>query len=396
VTIPQPIARPSEAHVHISEPLCPVCEQPIPSARADQVRARIEARERQLSESLSARLKEQFAHERVQIEASARATVEKVQHDGAAAIEAVRQDALQREAAAREEGARVAEAAAQELVAQADHERVAALRRYEALRADHDTIVEQRVEEAREAMDAARTEAVNALKIEHFEEKQRLTGKLEELTRRLERKSADERGEAAEVDLFDTLKEVFPADNIRRVEKGAQGADIIHDVVHNNRVCGRIVYDCKNRSAWRNEYATKLRADQIEARAEHAVLSSRVFPAGAHQLCQQNGVLIVNPARVVALVEVLRRHVIQLSTLRLSNEKRTQKTVALYEFIRSDRCNRLFERIHAQADDLIKLQDAEKKAHDAFWKKQDSLYRGVQTACGDLRSEIDRIIEAAD
>jgi hypothetical protein len=396
VTVAQPITRSSQTHMHISGPHCPTCEQPIPSERVDQVRARIETRERQVSESVSARLKEQFTHEREQLEADARATVERAQLDGAAAIEAVREAALQKEAAAREEGAKAAEAAAQALVAQADRERLAALHQYEALRSDHDTIVEQRVEETREAMEAARTESVNMLKVEHFEEKQRLTGKLEELTRRLERKSADERGEAAEVDQFDALKDAFAGDHIKRVEKGAQGADIIHDILHNGRVCGRIIYDCKNRSSWRADYITKLREDQIAAKADHAILSSRIFPAGARQLCQQNGVLIVDPARVVALVEVLRCHVIQLSTLRLSNEKRTQKTVALYEFIRSDRCNRLFERIHAQADDLIKLQDKEKKDHETYWKKRDSLHRGVQKGCGDLRSEIDRIIEAVD
>jgi hypothetical protein len=393
MTITQSIPRTSQGHVHISGPRCPVCEQPIPSERADQVRARIEARERQVSESVSTRLKDQFKQEREQLQAGAHALVEKARQDSAAAIEAFRRDMVQRETAAREEGTRTAEAAARESIAQAGRERAAALHSYEALRSDHDAIVEQRVDEAREAMEAARSEAVNALKIEHFEEKQRLSSKLEELTRRLERKSAEERGETAEVNLFDALKQNFAGDRIRRVEKGAQGADIIHDILHNGRVCGRIIYDCKNRSAWRQDYATKLREDQIAAQAEHAILSTRIFPAGARQLYQHNGILIVDPARVIALVEVLRRHIVQLSTLRLSNEERSQKTVALYEFIRSDGCRRLFERIEAQAEDLIKLQDKEKKEHEASWKRQDLLYRGVQRACGDLRSEIDRIIE---
>jgi hypothetical protein len=393
MTFAPPISRPSHAQ-HLSEPHCPVCEQPIPSERADQVRARIATRERQVSELVAAGMMEKFAAEREQMQASARDMMEQVKQDGAAALEFVRQDALRREAAAREEGTKAAQAAAEEFIAQVTHEKAAALRDYEALRSDHDAIVEQRVDEAREAMEAARSEAVNALKIEHFEEKQRLSSKLEELTRRLERKSAEERGETAEVDLFEALKKAFPGDRIRRVAKGAQGADIIHDIVHNGRECGRLIYDCKNRSAWRQDYVAKLREDQIAAQAEHAILSTRVFPGSTRQLCQQNGVLIADPARVIALVEVLRRHVVQLSALRLSNEERAQKTTTLYEFIRSDGCRRLFERIAAQAEDLVKLQDREKKEHEALWKKQDLLYRGVQRACGDLRSEIDRIIEA--
>jgi len=116
----------------------------------------------------------------------------------------------------------------------------------------------------------------------HFEETQRLTGKVEDLARQLERKTANELGEGAELDLFESLKQEFEGDQIMRVSKGAAGADSIHDVVHRGKICGRLVYDAKNRNAWRNEYVTKLREDQITAQAEHAILSSLKFPADAH------------------------------------------------------------------------------------------------------------------
>jgi hypothetical protein len=428
----QPAARTSPVHIHIAGLQCPVCDQPIPNEKAEQVRARMEARERELSDAVTNRLKEQFAQERVQIEANARVALEKLKGDSAEAIEAVKREAAQKEAAVREAGLKAGQAAAQEQItalvrtnaaataaaqeqiaaltqtnselqaaaqeklAEAEGDKVAALARYQELQASQETIIGQRVNEAREALEKAKTEAVNAVKAEQFTEKQKLTGKLEELTRQLEKKSAEERGEGAEVNLFEALKEAFPRDNIKRVGKGAQGADIIHEFVHNNKVCGRIVYDCKDRSQWRDDYATKLRADQIAAKAEHAILSSRTFPKDQRQLCERGGVLIANPARVIALVQLIRRHAVQLSTLRLSNEKRAQKTAALYEFIRSERCAQLFERIDAQAAELLKLQEKEKKDHDSLWKKQGTLFRGVQKACGDLTSEIDRIIEVAD
>src|ERR1700692_2694352 len=159
----------------------------------------------------------------------------------------------------------------------------------------------------------------------HFEEPQRLTGKLEDLARQLERKPANELGEGAEIDLFESLKQEFEGDQIKRVSKGAAGADIIHDVVHGGKVCGRIVYDAKNRNAWRNEYVPKLRQDQIAAEAEHAILSSLKFPAEVHQLHVQDGVIIANPARVLSLVQMLRRHIVQIHTLRLSNVERDMK-----------------------------------------------------------------------
>jgi DNA repair exonuclease SbcCD ATPase subunit len=61
-------------HIHITEARCPVCDQPIPNEKADQVQARL----REWSE-------EQFAQERMRI-------LEKVQRDNVTAIEKVREE----------------------------------------------------------------------------------------------------------------------------------------------------------------------------------------------------------------------------------------------------------------------------------------------------------------
>jgi hypothetical protein len=377
---------------HILGSQCPVCDQPIPTEKVDQARSRLETREREVSEKVVARLQAQFAKERTQLEAGAHVELERAKREAAVAVEAAAREAIEREIAAREHGAAAARDEASQAVAHAERDKAAALLRYETLRSEHDSILEKRVEEVREAMEATQTDALTAIKVAHFEEKRRLTGHLEQLTRQLERKAADERGEGAEVDLFEALREEFSRDAITRVAKGSPGVDIVHDVFHNDRLCGRIVYDCKDRSSWRNEYSLKLRADQIAAGADHAILSTRVFPAGARQLCELEGVLVANPARVVALVHLVRRHLVQLSTLRLGNEQRVRKTAELYDFIRSETCARMFDTVDRQADDLLRLQEKERREHELLWKRQEALYRTLRKTSADMRSEIDRII----
>jgi hypothetical protein len=377
---------------HILGSQCPVCDQPIPTEKVDQARSRLETREREVSEKVVARLQAQFAKERTQLEAGAHVELERAKREAAVAVEAAAREAIEREIAAREHGAAAARDEASQAVAHAERDKAAALLLYETLRSEHDSILEKRVEEVREAMEATQTDALTAIKVAHFEEKRRLTGHLEQLTRQLERKAADERGEGAEVDLFEALREEFSRDAITRVAKGSPGVDIVHDVFHNDRLCGRIVYDCKDRSSWRNEYSLKLRADQIAAGADHAILSTRVFPAGARQLCELEGVLVANPARVVALVHLVRRHLVQLSTLRLGNEQRVRKTAELYDFIRSETCARMFDTVDRQADDLLRLQEKERREHELLWKRQEALYRTLRKTSADMRSEIDRII----
>jgi hypothetical protein len=352
---------------------CPYCDQPIPDGRADEIRHRIEARERDQAEKLSAEIRQELAREKAEGEAAVREKVATLEAANAALREAT-----------------------DVRVAAAEQQTRAALSQYEALVADQEQLLAQRLQDQAELIQREKQEAVNAANAKHFEETQRLTGKLEDLARQLERKTANELGECAEIDLFESLKQEFEGDQIKRVSKGAAGADIIHDVVRGGKVCGRIVYDAKNRNAWRNEYVTKLRQDQIAAKAEHAILSSLKFPADARQLHVQDGVIIANPARVLALVQMLRRHIVQIHTLRLSYVERDSKTDALYEFIRSERCSQLFARIDGHAESLLTLQAQERKAHDATWKRQGTVYRAIQKDGGELSAEIDRIIGTED
>jgi hypothetical protein len=94
-------------------------------------------------------------------------------------------------------------------------------------------------------------------------------------------------------------------------------------------------------------------------------------------------------------MQIIRQHLVQSHTLRLSNEARTQKTAALYAFITSERCTDLLGRIDTHSDDLLDLQVKEKKAHDAVWKKQGELIRSVQRVRAELCNEIDSIIGTA-
>jgi hypothetical protein len=325
--------------------------------------------------------------------------LEQVQNESAQAIEALKQDSMAKEAVAREQGQKVAEAAAQTQLAEAARLKAEAERATQTVaqelqqfKQDHETLVAQRVKEVCQALEKDKTDALNAEKSKAFQENLKLQDKLQELQRQIDTKNAEELGEGAEVDLYEGLKAEFSDDRIDCVGKGAPGADIIHVVVHNGGDCGKIIYDSKNRNAWRNDYVTKLAQDQMSAKAEHAILSTHKFPGGRRQVCMQDGIVVANPARVVALVQILRRNILQGHIFRLSKEARTHKTAALYEFITSERFTQLFERIDTHAGDMLELQVKEQKAHTAHWKQEGELLRSVQRVRAEITFEIDQII----
>jgi hypothetical protein len=249
-----------------------------------------------------------------------------------------------------------------------------------------------RLAEQREVLEKAKVDAVNAEKSKFFEENLKLTNKVEELKRTLEKKSNEELGEGAEIDLFEALKAKFPDDNIQRIRKGSPGADIRHTVMMNGNDCGTILYDSKNHNQFRTEHVTKLKADQIADKAEHAILSTYKFPQGTRHVHVQDGVVLVSPARVVAIATIIRGHMTQMYTLRVSRVERESKMSELFEFIVSERCTQLLSRIEKQAEDLLELQAKEIKWHKNNWEKQGEAYKAIQKAKGDLETDIGRII----
>jgi len=130
----------------------------------------------------------------------------------------------------------------------------------------------------------------------------------------------------------------------------------------------------------------------LAAKADHAVLVTRVFPAGQAQLYVQDGVIVANPARVLALAQMIRKHVVQQATLRLSDEARAENTMRLYDFITSDRCSVLLEQIGTVSDKLLDLDVKEHRAHTATWKQRGQLIREIQQARGTLVTEIDLVL----
>jgi hypothetical protein len=364
--------QPFTPHTHAQGDRCPMCEQPI----GQDVARRIEARQREQEE----------------------AALKKARAEAAAAME-------QKLIAARAEAKLAAETAAtakladfQAKLAAAEEAKRGAAEQIAALRAAQDAAIEKRVVEALEVAQRQKEDLQREKETAVLAEKAKvlkLQSDLADMQRKLESKTANELGEGSEVDLFEQLKAMFDGDRIVRVGKGVNGADVIHEVVHNGKVCGKIVYDAKNRNAWQNEFVTKLRADKIAHGADHAILSSNKFPKDKAHVHYQDGVIVAAPARVTAIAQLLRDQVVRMHELRISKEGREQKSSEIYAFITSEQCKQLLDQVETQAGRMLELDTKEQEAHRRLWDARKKLINSVQKARSDLVFEIDRIIGTA-
>jgi hypothetical protein len=223
-----------------------------------------------------------------------------------------------------------------------------------------------------------------------------LIKKMQILENQLKKKTANELGDGAEIDLFEALRESFPGDKISRIPKGQAGADILHEVLYKGEACGRMIIDSKNRQAWQNGFVTKLRQDQVEAGAEHAILATAAFPAGKKEMCIESGVIVMAPARVVYIVQLLRQAMITMHVKGLSIKERTTKMSRLYKLITSESYSGKFTEANKLTKDILDLEVQEKTAHDNVWKKRGALVKRIHNVLREAETEVAAIIEGSN
>jgi hypothetical protein len=141
-------------------------------------------------------------------------------------------------------------------------------------------------------------------------------------------------------------------------------------------------------------YTAKLRNDQVKEGCDHAILSTWAFPAGARQIALHNGALICHPGRVVVLVHLLRRQILQAFSSRLSSAARQEKSAALYEFVVSDTAAELWDQFSKLTEGMRELDQTEIERHRRVWAKRADLITSLVGLHDRLSDTVSKIIGA--
>jgi hypothetical protein len=217
--------------------------------------------------------------------------------------------------------------------------------------------------------------------------------KINELGRQLQQKTAQETADGNEIDLFEELRTAFPQDQITRLHEGKPNEKILHEILYKDRVCGCIVIDSRNRQSWQHGFVSKLRSDQLERTADHAVFSTTVFPKGKKELCIEEDVIVVHPGRAVHIVELLRNALVRMYVQGLSVVDRTAKNSRLYEYISSKAYAQKFNEATSLTNNIGELDVQEVKQHQKTWEKRGLLTQQLKALLNEMDVDIGTILE---
>jgi hypothetical protein len=401
----QPALSPATVpHIHVSGETCPYCQQEIPNERVAEIRERFEADRQRQERELTARVEAQVNSIRTQLDDARKAEIAALNEQHTAALEKQTSEALLQQNAAREEGKKLAaetlqqqidtltasQTASAERAQEAEQKRLAAVAELTTVKATQEATIKARTDEVRTAMEAQKAEDINAVNAKHAAEAKGLNDKIAGLQKLVDAEEA----EGADIKILELLKKTYPQDELRVVAKSS-GANIVHTVKNNRKVCGVIVYDTHARDSWNPKFASALRQDMVTEKAVHAVLVTGKLQKGAGHVQLCDGVVCVKPTCALALANILRNEIIRSYGQRLSAEGRERKTEKLYALITSDSFSKLLESMEGTDEKLLKLEEEEQKAHKTMWNKRGLLLKSQQRDHAKMREQIETIIESS-
>ncbi|MEN9440080.1 MAG: hypothetical protein RLZ33_156 [Bacteroidota bacterium] len=233
--------------------------------------------------------------------------------------------------------------------------------------------------ELSERLDAAKITMKEQVQMESFlkiKEKENiidsLKQKLEEAHQRATQGSMQSQGEAQELVIEEILRELHPHDSIEEVKKGANGADCIQIVRTQSGIeAGRILYESKNTKSWSDGFVTKLKQDNLQAKADIMVIITKTLPKemkGKYGLIDNVWITTLDNLKDLSLL--LRYGLLKTHSVLITQSNKKDKMSLLYDYLTSDEFRATFENI---LEGFKNLQDShldEQRKIQLLWKRR--------------------------
>lgn len=229
-------------------------------------------------------------------------------------------------------------------------------------------------------------------KIDEYEKKLAdMRKSLEEAQRKGSQTSQQLQGEVQELDLEDTLRHLYPYDEITEVKKGENGADIRQTVrTEKGTVCGKILWESKRTKSWSDGWVTKLKEDLRRDGAHLAAIVTQIMPGHIEQnIGNVSGVWVLTPEAIAPLSALLRKNLIDVAREKVVAVHKQTKAESLYDYVTSTTFTQNVERIVGVYLEM-KAQIAKEEASASRSYKQrsmqvDMLLSGMSGIYGEMQ-----------
>ena len=221
---------------------------------------------------------------------------------------------------------------------------------------------------------------------------EKLKKSVDELQRKANSSGSQQlQGETQELDLEDTLRRLFPTDEIVEVKKGELGADTRQYVkTSRGTPCGMILWESKRTKSWDEKWIGKIKEDLRKDKGHIAAIVSEVVPSDIKKgIGFKEGVWVALIKFLEPLSLLLRKSLIDSARVKSIALNKQSKAEELYDLVTShDFIQRMEGMIEIYLD--MKTQIGKERVHSERVLKQremqvDRLLSGVSGMYGSMQ-----------
>jgi hypothetical protein len=212
--------------------------------------------------------------------------------------------------------------------------------------------------------------------------------KIKSLTEQIDKSQTPQVLGLLEEDKFvDELVRQYPNDEIQHPGKCG---DVVHRIVENGNEVGMIVYELKKvTSGFKQDHVNQTYDAKQERNADYAILVTNAKPpkTKAFGFFISKGIIVIHPAGVFVLIELLREHMIVISRLKLTKEKRNTMINAVLEYIQSPDFKNGIDGIIQDTIELYGSLKKEVKSHIENWELRIGKYRNIKSLANNVKNK---------
>jgi len=214
---------------------------------------------------------------------------------------------------------------------------------------------------------------------------------VEELKRTSQQGSIQTQGEVGELDLEDTLRKLFPTDEITEVKKGELGGDV-RQIVRSQRgtECGLIIWERKRTKSWEEKWVSKLKEDMGRDKAHLGVIITEVLPKDfKKQIGEKSGIWITTRSFAEPLAKLLRERLYEVAKEKAIKSNKQTKAEEIYDFVTSNEFINQVERMMKIYQEMNEQISKERAVSERQWKLREMhvnrLISGVSGIYGSMQ-----------
>lgn len=221
---------------------------------------------------------------------------------------------------------------------------------------------------------------------------EQLQKRIKDLNQKSQQGSMQLQGEAQELVIEEKLRTLYPFDEIKEIDKGANGADTLQ-IIHNKhgQECGKILYESKRTKTFSNAYIAKLKKDMQQAGVQVGILVTNTMPKDMPKMGEKQGVWICRPSDFPLLSMVLRKTVLEKFTFLQSQTNKKEKMGLLYDYLTGKDFKLQIASIFAVHDTMLQQIIVEKRAFDKQWKAREKNLNLLVLSAGQIQGSIEGI-----